>query len=142
MLQMYFFISNKCCSFELSIHHRIRIFFFYIDDIKKCFLNPNLAYQNDFWWCDIVDWSNDYWKFSFAIKIIHWILKYIQIENRYLNWYNISQHYYTVFLSNKCSHSYPNNFFQKHLNKILPTPNFWMVEYICEPYFIYTSVSI
>ncbi len=31
--------------------------------------------------CDTEDWSNDCWKFKFAITEINDILKYIQIEN-------------------------------------------------------------
>ncbi len=30
--------------------------------------------------CDTEDWSNGCWKFSFAIKWINYIIKYIKIE--------------------------------------------------------------
>ncbi len=33
--------------------------------------------------CDTEDWSNDCWKFSFAITGIKYIFKYIKIENWY-----------------------------------------------------------
>ncbi len=33
--------------------------------------------------CDIEDWRNANWKFSFAITAIYYILKYIEIENSY-----------------------------------------------------------
>ncbi len=33
--------------------------------------------------CDTEDFSNNWWKFSFATTGINYILKYIKIENRY-----------------------------------------------------------
>jgi len=33
--------------------------------------------------CDTEGWSDDSYKFSFAIKRINYILKYIKIENNY-----------------------------------------------------------
>ncbi len=45
---------------------------------------------------DTEDWSNDCWKFNFAITEINNILKYIQIEKSILNGINISQ--YSLFL--------------------------------------------
>jgi len=35
------------------------------------------------WSCDIEDWRNGCWKFSFAILGINYILKYVKIENIY-----------------------------------------------------------
>ncbi len=35
------------------------------------------------WSCDTEDWSDDCWKYSFVIKGINHILKYIKIENSY-----------------------------------------------------------
>ncbi len=40
---------------------------------------------------DTENYSNGYWKFSFAFTWIHYILKYIKIQ---IKWYNISQYYY------------------------------------------------
>ncbi len=50
------------------------------------------------WSCDTEEYSNGCWKFSFAIIGVNYILKYIKIQNSYLNLSNISQ-YFTVFLN-------------------------------------------
>ncbi len=46
--------------------------------------------------CDTEDWSNGCRKFSFAIRAINYILKYIEIENLKLNCH-ISHHYYFLY---------------------------------------------
>ncbi len=56
--------SNKCCSFELSIHQSIqkrlwRTTVFNIVNNQKCLLSSK-SYYNYFWRsCDTEDWSND-----------------------------------------------------------------------------------
>ncbi len=65
-------ISNKCRSFELSIHQSIQknkmsLFHktmkndcFQHFNNQKCFLSSKSVYYNDFWRsCDTEDWSND-----------------------------------------------------------------------------------
>ncbi len=37
--------------------------------------------------CDIDDWSNVCWKFSFALTEVNYILLYIQIENSYFKFW-------------------------------------------------------
>ncbi len=67
------YISNKCCSFELSIHLWIlknkmhhsfhkNITVFNIDNNQKCFLNSKSAYYNDIWRSRDTE---DCWKYSF-----------------------------------------------------------------------------
>ncbi len=67
---------------------------------KKCFFNRNqyirMISEGP---CYTEDWSNDFWKFSFAITGINYIFKYIHVENRYFNCNSISQYYsfYCIF---------------------------------------------
>ncbi len=83
------YISNKCCSFELSIHLWIlknkiyhsfhkNITVFNIDNNQKCFLSSKSAYYYDFWRsCDTEDWSND----AENTALINYSLTDIHIEN-------------------------------------------------------------
>ncbi len=40
------------------------------------------------WSCDTEDWSNVWWKFSFAITGINYSLKYMEIVNSYFKQLN------------------------------------------------------
>ncbi len=88
-------ISNKCCSFELSIHlwilknkmshgfHKIlcSTTVFNIDNNQKCFLSSKSAYYYDFWRsCDTEDCSNDA-ENTALITEINYSLTDIHIEN-------------------------------------------------------------
>ncbi len=90
-------ISNKHCSFELSIIQRIlkklnvshvsQIFgsttVSNSDNNQKCLLSSKSAYYNNFWRsCDTEDWSNDA-EISALITEINYILTHIHIENTY-----------------------------------------------------------
>jgi len=108
-------ISNKCCSFEISINQRIleKSFTVFAKEKKNvnsttvfnatnsmgCFLCSKLANYHDFW---RIMWHRrlEEWccKFSFTITLIHLFKKYIQIENllkSIIIFYNIS---FSVFL--------------------------------------------
>ncbi len=86
------YISNKCCSIELSIHLWIlnnkihhgfhkNINVFNIDNNQKCFLSSKSEYYYDFWRsCDTEDWSNDA-ENTALITEINYSLIDIHIEN-------------------------------------------------------------
>ncbi len=60
------------------------------------FLDHKSVYENDFWRsCDAEDWRNDAENTDFITEI-NSLLKYIEIENRYLNCYNILN-FYSIF---------------------------------------------
>ncbi len=103
-------ISNKCCSFELSIHLRIRknsiCTLFTIDNTQRCFLTSRSAYENDFWRsCDTEENS----------ALQHMNKLHFTI---YSNWKQlfkivIFQKIYLLYLKNKCSLGEHKRFFQK-----------------------------
>ncbi len=71
--------------------------------------------------CDTEDGSNGFWKFSFVITDINYILKYIQIENLF------KMQYFTILLHQL------NAALSKHFQKHLLTPTFyykWIVSAI------------
>ncbi len=81
---------------------------------------------------DTEDWSNGWWKFSFAITGINYILKYNKIQNSYFTFelYHYIATVFTVFLDQiQASVVSIRDFFQEHKN--LTHSIFWMVIWIC-----------
>ncbi len=73
-------VSLKC----IMVSTKIRTTVFNIDN-EKYFLSSKSFYENDFWRsCDTEDWRNDA-ENTTLITEIHYILKYIHIENSYFN---------------------------------------------------------
>ncbi len=77
-------ILSKCCSFELSIHHKIPqkciVVFTHTHARTHTQIKYNLTPSNKYirmiseWRCETEEWSNGSWKFSFAIKGMNYIL--------------------------------------------------------------------
>ncbi len=128
------YITNKCCSIELSMNLRSlkNVSWFpqkklsdttiiNIDNNKKCVLSTKSANYNDSEGSrDTENWNNGRWKFSFFITGINYMWKY----NRNCN--NVSQNFNVFFLSNKRSFGEHKRLLSKTFGVLL-TPNFWMV---------------